>query len=290
MALFREADPRYGYCRVIQENEDLTLQLVCAGDDPWLFEDGQYVYNPSAIFTLSPAELIARAVPLGVDASDEGGEATRNRARAETLWPYRSSFADVIDHQCSTDCASINRAPCVVGSQDCGVCLPGHHEFNGDCFGRVEANNTDARHDGKYYAVGQPASPNGAAETAVVDLTPGSDVFRVEVYLTTTNASGAADHQWLDYEGVITKLNEAPPHSLSVTLQHSDGTETVLGDQATPGAIQRIFRTKTIIPSLIFSESDEWVENVESIDVTYQSFDDTYGYDLYEVRTFGTSL
>ena len=88
---------------------------------------------------------------------------------------------------------------------------------------------------------------------------------------------------------MITKLNEAPPHSLSVTLQHSDGTETVLGDQATPGAIQRDFSNQNDHSLTYFFESDEWVENVESIDVTYQSFDDTYGYDLYEVRTFGTS-
>ena len=287
---FREADPRYGYCRVLEENEDLTLQMVCAGDDTWIVEDGEYVHNPSAIITITPAELIARAVPLGVDATEDGGEATRNRDKVQGLWPFRASFADVIDHQCITDCVLENRVACAVGSQQCGTCLPGFQEFNGTCYGRVEHNSTDTRHDNKYLANGLIAAPNGDAETTVIELAPGNDIFRVEVYLTTTDTVGAENHDWLEYEGVITKLNEAPTHSLTVTLNHSDNTQTVLGNQATTGAIQQDFPNQNDHSLTYFFESESWLADVISVEVSYQSLNETYGFDLYEVRIFGGSL
>jgi len=158
---FNSSDPLFGYCLIIEQYGNETVDILCQGDDVWTISDNSYVYNIDEKVTLSTQELINRALPMGVDQpsyTDPYNESniitaefsTRNLDRVIDYWLYKANNAAPLAQDCSFDCDSQHRIGCSVNNNVCGDCLPGFMEFSGTCFGRVETNLTNPLHDESY--------------------------------------------------------------------------------------------------------------------------------------------
>ena len=290
--VFAEHDPLYGGCLALQTLDDGRLQLACSADDPWRVVDGSYQLNPGALRALPVAELLSRAVPLGVDqprfthpeTQDEVVDATSSRARdtVAELWQARADAAKPLDPRCNVDCAGQHRIACAVGEQQCGACLPGYAEFADSCHPRRTSDRNDPRHDERYTSSGVFAAPSGQAQTTIT-LAGSSDLFRVELYLGTTDAQGAPDYAWANASAHSLNLPWAPAHRFTVEALHSDNRVTELSgfEVLNDSNNQRD-------SSLVFvMTADEWIEDVSGLRLTLTAEQGDYGISLLELRSFG---
>lgn len=293
-------DPLYGYCLVVQTNNDQTVRLSCQTRQPWSEINGSYVLDPAQMVDLPTQELLNRAVPLGRDTPSfvhpETQElivdttSTRSRDKVIETWPRRAAAAMPLDPRCNQQCGQANRITCSAGENVCGSCLPGHFEFSDTCYPRVETHAENPLHDEHYIPSGVFAAPN-SAHSSIIELAAPSDLIAVEVYLHTTNAEGAFDDGWAQGPengvGFTFGLSAAPAHRISVWGVHPDNSETLIGNQDTDGVVARDSNGQHDHALTYLFHLPAWRENLVRIRVEVASESQEYGFGINEVRSFG---
>ena len=293
---FRTNDPLSGHCLALEETLAGHIRLACQALQPYVLSDGTYLLDESKVVELSPADLINRAIPLGVDEPSfihpETGELisdpTSSRVRDVVLstWPKRAHAAKPIDPSCGLDCAEQNRVSCGFGESTCGPCLPGTTEFDGACYGRREANAIDPIHDERYEATGLYSAPLGSVIVDVPLIEP-SDIARVELYLGTVDETGSSNDTWALGAGFTFGVPPAPMHTFTVSGVRANGDIVFLGSDLSPDAVANDSASQTNHALTYLLALEDWVPNVTSIRIELQSESTQYGMSLLEARTFG---
>ena len=306
---FNSSDPLFGYCLIIQQYGNETVDLLCQGDDAWTISDNSYVYNIAEKVTLSTQELINRALPMGVDQpsyTDPYNESniitaefsTRNLDRVIHYWSYKANNAAPLAQDCSFDCNSQHRIGCSVNNNVCGDCLPGFMEFSGTCLGRVEVESDlyPLLYDESYENTEILVESGGAEIEVNIEVYYNVSVSAVEIYFATIDAMGEFDFSWIDLGPTIWVANEAPPHSFSLYSKHINGSETLIGTENTLNAI---IQDSTGQNNHVLSYQfvlDELLSEVESLRLILKTSNEentefsSFGLSIIEFRVFGTSM
>ena len=292
---FEPSDALYGTCLVVSDTDLSLLQLACSAMEPYTLAPVGYELDSETFVTLSAAELVDRAIPLGIDMPQfthpDSGElisdstSTRARDTAVEIWTSRAQAAPPLNVSCEAGCGALNRVGCEAGTQICGACLPDFFGIFEECKPRVRSVNEATLNDNVYDSSGVFALPGDALTTTLV-LGTSIKLEMLEVYLGTTDANGTPDYEWTDSSGFIFGVPAAPPHSVSATVDTASG-ETIMLDalEVSRDSTNQHDHSLTYRLSALGAPSD-----VVSLTITIASESPRYGIQLLEVRTFGTPL
>ena len=300
---FNPADPLYGYCIVVNEDDPQAVQIICQGDDAWVAQQGSFVLDQSSVLTFSGQEIIDRAVPVGVEqpsyidpVTDELVERnfiTDNRSQVLSFWPFRTQNAHMLAASCSVDCAAQNRIGCSESNlAQCGDCLPGALEINGICYGRIDqSSNMNALFDERYESTDAIASASGP-ETVTFTIDPQATIYAIELYLMTLDENGAPDYFWARSTSTIWNQPEAPPHTFQVTAFSTsattviaafpDGSVEMLQDSSGQSNNSLSYRKVLEIPLTGIESMEIQLSNALQSGET-----SAYDFSIAEVRVFG---
>ena len=302
---FAQHDPLYGSCLLVDEDNPEALQLHCGGDDAWRLVDGEWEPHPDALVTLSAEQLLARALPMGMDRPsyedpDNPGQviqreySARNRDEVALNWFDRANNERPLAaaNTCAADCQAQNRIRCAIGRATCGECLPDHYDHAGQCLPRVAAQRGAPLHDGVYGPSGVGTQPGQDPVVITMNLDQTRDLVAVDLFFATQNGEGQRDFGWASFGPNVWSANPAPPHAFELIALHANGQETPLATQLTPGVL-----LQHVAPQDDHSLTYRWttqepVTDVRAVRLVIQSpppepGDDPYGLTVDEVRLFG---
>ena len=302
---YGQSDPLHGSCRLINEEQHDALQLHCGGPDAWRFIDGEWEAHPDAIVTMSADQLLARALPMGVDLPsyedpDNPGVtiqtefSARNRDEVEANWLDRADNERPLGaaNTCAADCQAQGRIRCAVGEATCGDCLPDHFPWAGQCLPRVAAQQGAPLHDGIYGPSGVGTQPGQEPFVVTMNLDQTRDLVAVDLFFATQNSEGQRDFSWASFGPNVWSANPAPPHAFELIAIHDNDEETPLATQLTPGVL-----LQDVAPQDDHSLTYRWtteqpITAVRALRLVIQSpapdpGDDPYGLTVDEVRLFG---
>ena len=250
------------------------------------------------MLNISVDELLARALPLGVDNPEyvDPGDGqsvvanfqTRNRDRVVDYWSFRSGteapLAPLI--QCEADCASLNRTGCSVLSSSCGGCLPETWKDGAECVGRIDGDDESPMVDGRFERTPVSVGPGDGGFEIDIPVETSSSVRAVEVYLMTVDAAGELDYSWAGFSSNVWSLDEAPAHGLTVSVNRANGLNQVLGDLASPGVtVQDVGAQKN--HALIYRFiAPQPINGSLSVRLELSSLSE-FGFNVSEVMVFG---
>ena len=120
----------------------------------------------------------------------------------------------------------------------------------------------------------------------IVPITPGSTIHAVELYVTVDDDQELT-YNWVSMSTVWT-ANSAPNHTFSVSYRTDDGAVEAIGTIETPGVFIQDTAGQTN-HTLSYRLPVNGASPGEAIIIQMQSLDPAYGFDLGEVRVFGTA-
>ena len=145
--------------------------------------------------------------------------------------------------------------------------------------------NEPTLNDNAYNSSGVFALPEDAVSASLEFNLP-TTLEVLEVYLGTTDADGMPDYEWSNNAGFIFGVPEAPPHTVSVTVDTANG-ETISLDELEV----RRDSTNQHDHSLTYRLQPVMApHHVVRVTITVASASARYGIELLEVRTFGSPL